>query len=171
MADSAFGRMNISLPTDLKREMDAVKDVNWSNVAAEAFRLKLLEIRSSQKGATMQQVVNRMKAAAKLEESAEHRAGKQAGEKWARDTATPAQLRRLAEIRDELFVGVPDTFGWPGILYVTFHKGADVDRAEVNGYWSSVLGEKDAERIYEEQFASAFVEGALAVWAIVEPQL
>lgn len=43
-------RMNISVPTDLKREMEELKtkgfDINWSKIATTAFRQMMFKIKT-----------------------------------------------------------------------------------------------------------------------------
>ena len=38
-------------------------------------------------------------------------------------------------------------------------------------FWAAVLGEKEMERIEDDNFAQGFVEGALAVWRQVRCKL
>lgn len=37
--------ITLSVPTDLKKEMDTSKDINWSEVAREAIRTKVLQLK------------------------------------------------------------------------------------------------------------------------------
>jgi hypothetical protein len=55
-------------------------------------------------GEKMEDVVARMKAAQELEANESYQKGREAGESWARDNATPKQLRRLRSYVD-LFQG------------------------------------------------------------------
>lgn len=41
---SRRAQFRISVPTDLKRRMDATKDINWSQAAAQAFEALLDEL-------------------------------------------------------------------------------------------------------------------------------
>src|SRR5205809_1051596 len=98
MAEPGATRTNISLPRDLKARMDAVTEpVNWSAVAAQAFEAKLAELNARKEGATMEDVIARLKAADALDNKTEFQAGLKNGESWAEKTARPRQLRRLEE--------------------------------------------------------------------------
>lgn len=89
-------RVNISVPAKLKHQMDETDpSVNWSGVAAEAFRAKLTDLQARAVGKSMKDVVGRLKAAHELEKNQLHREGVQIGEKWAKETASPRQLWRL----------------------------------------------------------------------------
>src|SRR5262249_33698927 len=89
-------RTNISVPRDLKARMDAVAErINWSAIATEAFRAKLLELESKQEVDKMDEVIARLRAADELDCREDYRAGRDAGETWARKAARPKQLRSL----------------------------------------------------------------------------
>jgi hypothetical protein len=167
--------MNISLPGDLKAEMDAVKEsVNWSNVAAEAFRRALLDLASSRKGKNMEDVIKRLKAAAVLEEDTYFEDGKTAGTQWAKDEARPSQLRRLEDSFSRSpgpFEGEPDAYGWAGVVYFLINGDRQADRHEINDFWERVLGEDDRDRIYEPRFAEGFAAGAVELWESVQSHL
>src|SRR5262245_29361945 len=98
---SKVHRTTISIPADLKEQMDAVTDkVNWSGVAAAAFRAKLFEIQSrGRSSVSKQDVVNRLKALKEQEKAEEFEDGKAAGRAWAERTATPKELERLVTFR------------------------------------------------------------------------
>src|SRR5690349_19928782 len=81
-------RTTITVPADLKDRMDATgSSVNWSAVAARAFEVKLAEINARKKGATMDDVITRMKAADEADANEARQEGKEAGEQWARTEA------------------------------------------------------------------------------------
>src|SRR4051794_7369221 len=92
-------RTTISIPQDLKEQMDAVKDqVNWSAVAARAFQAKLFEIQARKaKSMSKEDVVKRLRALQEQEGEEEYAEGKQAGREWAERQAKPRELRRLAD--------------------------------------------------------------------------
>lgn len=166
-------RMTITMPAVLKEEMESVKDeVNWSGVAAEAFRGKLLELTSQRKGTTMTEVIERMKAAEELERNHDYAEGKKAGTTWAQKTATPKQLRRLEQEYNpsESLTGEPNAFGWAGVVFWLIF--GDVDhRNELNDFWESTLGENDSNKINEVSFAEGFIDGAIEVWEAVKHKL
>jgi hypothetical protein len=180
MGEEGSIRANVSLPRELKRQMDAVTEpVNWSAVAAGAFRAKLLELESRKEGKTMDDVVARLRAADEMDRSEDYQEGRQAGEEWARDYARPRHLRRLRELADEPEFGLRnlDVFangGNNGIawdLYRYLHPRQDVDRVAVKVFWEEVLGDDGADRMEDVTFARGFCEGALDVWGKVEKKL
>jgi hypothetical protein len=168
-------RTNISLPRELKDRMDKVSArVNWSAVAAEAFRRKLLELESVKKGAqTMDELVARLREADELDRNETYQDGWKAGEYWAKRRARPRQLRRLDRIVRGDPEGVKDklaSFASPDEqgIRILLHQcidGGDPSQAEARDFWELVLGDGDAmSAIDDEDFACGFVEGALDVW-------
>jgi len=102
MREKGFARTTISIPSILKEEMEAVASKeNWSAIAAEAFRRRLIELKAEKEGKSMDEVITRMKAAAELEANQDYQEGHQMGEKWAKGKATPRQLRRLQALMDD----------------------------------------------------------------------
>ena len=98
MSENA-SRMNISIPAELKHRMDAVaSEINWSAVAVEAFKGKLLELQNQKKAGTIEEVIARMRAADELDKNTAYQAGRQAGERWVREAARPRQLRDLERL-------------------------------------------------------------------------
>jgi hypothetical protein len=166
---------NITVPAELRKEMDGVEGANWSQVATEAFRAKVLEFRSQTGGETMDDVLKRMKAAAERDANADRAAGKVAGRDWVvRQVghASPKQLRRLDEASDRecLFDGEPDAFGWVGSLYRAITDDGQFDRSTLDEFWEAVL-RYEPKRIYDQDFAEGFVEGALDAWHPIERQM
>src|SRR5262245_37714343 len=90
-------RTTISIPEDLKEQMDAIGDgVNWSAIAARAFQAKVFEMQA-RKGGKMKKadIVKRRKAGQEAD-SEDYDDGKAAGRAWAEQQATPKELQRLA---------------------------------------------------------------------------
>lgn len=176
-ASAGAVRMNISVPGDVKRTMEATTEaVNWSKVAAEAFRGKLLELQSQRKGATMEEVLNRLRAAAEVEEGEARAAGHKAGESWAKEDAKPSELRRLysavfeapnAPNDVDAFVSDLNEGGREvGILSVMTGQ-IYTDAENVLGQLGNALARmKDSHG-----FAVGFVDGATDVWHNVREQL
>src|SRR5947207_11274298 len=118
-----MARTTISLPDDLKAEMDkAAADANWSAIAADAFRSELNQIKArnaARKGKPMQAAIERLKASKqKYEEEATGR-GHGAGIKWARDEADYGELKSLAlnwqqtdSCETNNALGAPGVFLW-----------------------------------------------------------
>src|SRR5437588_127657 len=176
MATDAAVRMNISVPHSLKRDMDAVDSpVNWSAVAADAFRDKLLEIASRRGARTIDEVVRRLKAAQARETNANYRAGKAAGEKWARDGATPRQLRKMAKAAGEGFEFMEDPAGVRQdavrVAEIVINEG-EVRWRDLARYESYLSGiGLTAESMEDKAYLEGFVAGATELWEKVSGKL
>jgi hypothetical protein len=166
--------MNISVPADLKKEMDRIKeDVNWSAVAAEAFREHLLRLSASRKGTKMEDVIARLKAATELEENEDFQAGHEIGERWAKSAAKPKQLGRLSDAfnsHEGLFVGSPlAPYGWSDLVYNAIH-GQMHDPSERSCFWENMTNENGA-LADDEDWLRGFCAGASEVWDQVADRL
>jgi hypothetical protein len=177
-------RTTITIPPDVKARMEAAGDaVNWSAVAAAAFRAKLLELDSKKEVGTMSDVIERLRASKKKRCDELYQQGRKAGESWAKQSAEAHELMRLAE-------GPPDSSrytwdGWLGVydnglnrgvatgLYgdITGQDQRDVDRHSAEAFWEQAVGDRGAERIADHSFALGFIEGATAVWETVADKL
>lgn len=121
---------------------------------------------------TREQSVERLHAAAEADARQDYQEGKAAGRAWATDDARPKQLRRLE--RDysphETFACEPDAYGWAGLVHNLLNNDFS-DRSELNEFWARVLGDRDADRIHDEDFARGFVEGAIEFWEEVQHEV
>jgi hypothetical protein len=178
MGESQQGviRMNISVPRELKARMDAEEGVNWSAVASGAFEGKLLEVASKKGVEDMDDVVARMKAAEQLESKEDYKAGFDAGQAWAKETATPKELRRVEKYIDRVAAEptvnwweLEGTWGPSFFVWVAWpDRKGDEDAAE--SFWEQALGD-DAERIKDPDFLRGFGDGAMDIWAKVKRKL
>jgi hypothetical protein len=87
-------RMNISLPDDLKRQMDEISGVNWSEEARGAFEV-VVQRHKPIEGTEMEQVINRLRASKEEAEKQEEGKGFEEGQAWAKNEATFVQLRDI----------------------------------------------------------------------------
>ena len=177
MADkNGVFRMNISIPRQLKRRMDDVKNPpNWSAVAGKAFQAKLLELESTKEAKDMKSVIERLRAAAQLEADEDYQAGFLAGKQWAEQTATPKQLHRVDEC---LAAGTAwahvdadscAPYGLGGWFAIAVRP--ELRRDEIEQWWDSVLGHGSQVPLKEPGFLRGFGEGALDVWRKVKDKL
>lgn len=173
-----FKRMTISISAILKKEMDAINGVNWSAVAARAFEAELVEVRARKETATMDDVIERLKAADKEDASEAFANGKEAGDTWARQQGRPKQLRRLAEFPGDPTYTISDMLGVfcngmnSGIACGLFDwMKPHGDQSETRDFWDGILGDGGMELIEDEDFALGFFAGALEVWGKVEDKL
>jgi hypothetical protein len=180
-------RTTISIPDDLKEQMDAIGDrVNWSAVAAQAFRAKVFEIQA-RKGTKMKKadIVKRMKAAQEAD-TEDYDDGKQAGREWAASQATPKALRRLTAYmqkydhepmgHDWWDVGSPHwNAPWGAVDNITFairpKLKEDQDEQGIRSFWEEVLGDETAHYIQDSDFLHGFGDGAREVWEEVSDEL
>jgi len=172
-------RMNITTPAEVKQQMDAAVGVNWSAVATAAFRTKLLEIRSirsQEEELPMEDVIARMKAAKVLDANEDRQSGLEAGRGWAKATARPRDLTRLAKAVVDAdgngggdancFVGVCENGSNDGVVVGLCEAilGSPKHWSDAESFWEDVLGEGGVEKIGEPDFAKGFIDGALEVW-------
>jgi hypothetical protein len=172
--------VSIYVPADLKRRMDKTKEaVNWSSLACAAFEMKLGEIAAKKKEKDMEDVIQRLRAAA-LEEGAEaYSAGVAQGQAWARDFAKPSQLKRLSsQMRDfgddwdRYMEGESDYTEAELLAFDILGNLEDGhDRADAAAFWRESLGADSAEQVADDEFLRGFVEGSLDIWRQVQRRL
>jgi len=171
-------RVNISVPKALKAHMEnAGERTNWSAVAVEAFKAKLLQIESEAKGAEqMEDVIKRLKAAQEADANNDHLAGRAAGERWVKTRARPKQLRSLQMAVEDaggseelLYQGGGEPYP-PATLWSAINVDKELDVGEMNAFWEVVLDPVPG-RIENPDFAAGFIDGALDLWEKVEDQV
>ena len=167
-------RTSISIPADLKRRMDKVKNVVWSHVAAEAFEAKLREVEQKKKEQAMQtdmdKVAERLRKAAADEGGEAEAAGVKAGREWAKDRATPKQLQRLAQLPDEFFDGEPEAplSMLEALASVVVDPSVDTSSA-MACLW---IDDEDEQRYCNDaDFCRGFKMGAVEVWEAVQGKI
>jgi hypothetical protein len=183
MGEQGVVRTNISVPRKLKARMDkAGERVNWSAVAAQAFEQKLLELESTKEVGPMEDVIERLRAATKLEQSIDYEAGFDAGETWAKKRAMPKQLRRLADYICGSEAAGSDWWdvdgNWNGpwgatgyfALQVLGLNPNEADATAAVEFWRRALGDTST-RIKDADFFHGFGDGASAVWEKVQDKL
>jgi hypothetical protein len=176
-------RTTISIPRDLKEEMDALGDqVNWSAVAAAAFRAKVFEVQNRRRESmSKEDVIKRMRTADE-NDTEDFDGGKQAGREWAERDASPKELRRLVRYMKG-FDSYPGVSWWdvdanwsgPGGAADRFVWAAwpsrKEDRTASGEFWESALGEDNVDRVEDSDFLRGFGEGAAEVWDEVKDEL
>jgi hypothetical protein len=173
-------RLGLTLPPELKKEMDEVpEEVNWSAVAAEAFRRKLTQLQSEREATTMEEVIGRMRADEKLNDDAMHKEGRQAAEQWVmKRRAKPKELRRL----DKAMEPFDHSSGYyVSVMANGMNRGPAVgiardlfgDKYDASLFWKGVIGLGDdwRETADDVNFADGFVEKAMELWEQIEPKL
>ncbi len=147
-----MARMSISMPDQLKVEMDAIGSVNWSALAVEAFQRV---VRKSRKVEAMntEQVVERLRASYEETKSVEQEEGHAAGVEWASTTAEADELIWL-EANDEL-----------AALRLHEWRVSDspFEEYDLQDFWG--------ESKPSHAFVEGFVEGAIEAWENVKDQV
>jgi hypothetical protein len=174
-------RTTISVPGDLKARMARVKEpVNWSALACRAFEDKLAEIAARKENKAMTDVVERLRASLRDEQSESFNEGHEAGTKWAENAATPAQLKRLESFQkttktesqrewEHWFSSQGTRARWVDLVAVI--QDNRIHRARrAQEFWIAVFG-KMIQKLGDGDFLRGFVEGALGLWAKVQEQL
>jgi hypothetical protein len=172
MGKTRYQRTTVTIPPDLKKRMDAVKeDVNWSAVASHAFEEKLIEIASRKGKQDMNDVIQRLRASKGRCEDKHFKEGETAGRKWAKERAEVDELERL------------DAWDWNRVFdaecpsaaavhfYYKLHPERGRDIRAANDFWSNQLGEYGDTLLEDPMFLKGFVNGALDVWHEVKDKL
>jgi hypothetical protein len=186
-----FFRTTISVPRELKRQMDAVKEpVNWSAIACRAFEEKLAEIITKKEEKTMFAIIQRLRAS---KPDIIYQQGQADGRRWASERAEYEDLLRLERLYeakragrdwedffdrgyDEASVGehliqvvYPPLS--PGICKIGGIVGdPEGCSCAYNDFWKSYVGE-DASKIDNPSYIRGFAEGALTLWREVKDKL
>jgi hypothetical protein len=171
-----MARTTISIPDDLKKRMDRVKEpVNWSAIAKEAFELKLGDLARNRKEKTMDNVVERLRASKIQRVNTITKEGQQAGAEWAKDTAEFDELERIDEVNtNEWFNGIPNApYGWCDYLaFMILGTREDELSGEVSrDFWEAAVGDASDSRLKSEEFLTGFIDGASEVYRSVASKL
>jgi hypothetical protein len=170
-------RMNITIPQRLKAQMDKLAEqVNWSNVAAEAFQRKIVEVQSARKRTmTKEKLIDRLRKAGK-DDLRGYETGHAAGRSWAETKALPRHLRNLERIQEKGFDEVYKDDEDPGspwgpadMLALNIDEGI-MSLDQCREFWKEAC-EGDASLIHSRDFARGLVAGAAEVWEEVKNDL
>ena len=93
-----YTRKTITVPMQLANQMSNVADVNWSQVASEAFKLKLVQLAQQEESKAMDDVINRLRESKSEGENSPYAKGVEGGELWARDHAAFHELERVVSL-------------------------------------------------------------------------
>jgi hypothetical protein len=169
-----MARTTISIPDDLKAEMDALgNEVNWSATAAEAFRAQIERIkvrRSRNEGKRMSAAIQRLKASKVDYEGEAHERGHEDGVRWAMERAEYAELKRLSEAWPQVdTTETIDALGAPGVfLRMILDEDDFGGRQSIEDFWTNLGKDSRDQDAYSFQYWDGFGEGALEVFEKVE---
>ena len=152
-----MARVTVYVPDDVKARMDeAGEDINWSALAQRAFVEAALSRAVRKDQSNMDKVVERLRASKERVMEADHRNGKTAGQRWAKQTAEYDQLERLSEYLEDN--NCEDVDCLRGLL--------DPDGDHRREFYEWVGRDHPSEN-----YVIGFVEGAVEVFDEVSPQL
>jgi hypothetical protein len=129
----------------------------------------MAEEKSMVKEKSMEEVISRLKAAAEEESKEDYQRGHDSGERWAKEEATPKQLRRLAK----WYVGndIPgDDDGKAGVIHDAINPAYSLSDEYMLIFWEEEVGVM-VDEIEDYDFAKGFVEGVLEVWDSVKDRV
>ena len=160
-----MARMNISVPDDLRAQMDQHDHTNWSSVAQRAFEQHLIHLKSRMETTTMEDVIERLRASKQANEEEEKKSGHEAGRQWAMKFAEYHQLERVVEIDWE---GVDSLDQVPHhVLAMAAMADDEAGYHDVENFWKETVG----VRIPTGVLISAFQDGVLEVWQEVSTKI
>lgn len=184
-------RTTISVPRELKRRMDAVKEtVNWSAIACRAFEEKLAEIATKKEEKTTFDIIQRLRA---TKPDLIYQQGQADGRRWASEQAEYEDLLRFEQFYEKQQVGrewekfFDDDYGEAPVgerLMRVVYPPLSLGICKLGGmpgvpdgcsyayedFWKSYVGE-DVSKINRPYYVRAFAEGALALWREVKDKL
>ncbi len=159
-------RINLSIPDNMRAAIDGVGDrINWSAIAQDAFRRALVMHKlSTEKGANMDNVIERLRLSEQDRAKEDHASGLAQGKVWAEKYASARDLRALAREDDQLSTNHVE---WTLDIFTTVFPPDDDRNLE------EFFEENDRGAVEEpsDETVAGFVEGALGVWREVEGKL
>lgn len=151
-----MARINLSIPDELKEQMDTFPDENWSRVAQEAFATHLLI--TQLKGTDMQAAgIERLRASKRTNSEREHAEGVELGKEWALNYAEYQDLEAVAKLGES----IGGEWCAPG---AAFHV-LEAIGADGNSYEDTVnMFETDEP---SDELIEGFIQGAAEIFAHV----
>jgi hypothetical protein len=122
MKGNRMAAMNISVPDDLRKRMDGVSGVTWSQVAAKAFELEVNSRTMGKDNDDMTAAIKRLKASRQKAEQEDRASGLEHGRIWAMNDAEWAGLCAVTRIGEHT---EDDDFTYLG--YVLQEHGYDAE--------------------------------------------
>jgi len=155
-----MAKLNIYVPDELKQRMDAVGDINWSDVARPSF-YAALATHEQRRNPSMQNAIERLRASKEETIKQDELQGKRDGRYWAENSASYEQLRRVAKIDIGLLAG--DALD-------VFRGAVDPHHQLQDDEFKNIFGDP-AHIEMSDEYVEAFIEGAQEFWEEVEHEL
>jgi len=170
-------RTTITLAPDLKAQMDAYdQPVNWSNVAAVAFKDHIAKGASDKEKLTMSEVIARLKASKRETADQNYRWGHDAGVAWASKEASFTELEKLdincsgiKEADWERFASSANELTVADHFLLRFDPINFDDELDRQSWWTARTNDPDS--MSDRSFVQGFAEGALSIWRQVKSQV
>ncbi|NLY03165.1 MAG: hypothetical protein GXY83_44520 [Rhodopirellula sp.] len=128
--------------------------------------------------------IERLRASKRKTDSAEYRAGREDGVKWAMNRAEAFELQRLEELRaeiedspncdwEEYFTDDSQTYSAAERLYFSVHPEHEGNRDVAKWFWDKAIGDDDqADRNRDSGvFLRGFADGAIDFWLEVKDKI
>lgn len=170
-------RMSIYVPEALHARIQTYgEDVNWSEVAQQAFEQKLGELAAAKIKKDMKDTIDRLRASKAKAQGAHANAAKAVAEVWCKDKAEYDQIKRVAEIRESYGMDF-DKVDWDheslGKCIAEAAFGQDLSWDEISSFWESVSpsgSTLDLSKV-DKAFCYGFLDAVETFFAEVEAQL
>jgi hypothetical protein len=172
--ETAMPNMNIYIPDDLKARMDeraggdGGSNPKWSRIAQQAFER---ELAATQKGDSMEAVVERLRASKAKIEEVEKPEWIGFGRDWASNEAEYEELERVGALDFDSYDDENDRRGVHRLhdLAVAMLDNPNPDRGELEDLIEKLTG--DEKKHPSGRQIGWFVEGAQAVWTQVQDHI
>lgn len=153
-----MAKLNLYVPDELKKRMDAVSDVNWSDITRPAL-LSALATLEQHRSPDMTTTIERLRASKAESLKRDELEGQTHGREWAEQHADYDELRRLSELSQEAINADP--------LQV-LARAVDPDD-QLDSLKEYCFGDADAN--VSDAYISAFIAGAVRLFNEVAPKL
>jgi hypothetical protein len=164
-----MARTTISLPDDLKKEMEQY-DENWSSLAASAFQTRIDQLKAQQQlreGKSMSVAIERLKRSRKTFALGAESRGHKAGTDWALTKAAYADLKAIHDYvkrnDDDYEIDLYESEN-PARHFYSMIAGEGDFSPHMNGFLETVGLAKDDIDSSSPSFWLGFGEGAIEVF-------
>jgi hypothetical protein len=157
---SVVAKINLYVPDELKVRMDAVGDVNWSDVARPAFYSALATL-EHRRNPDMNSAIERLRASKAESLKRDELGGRTDGRAWAERDADYDELRRLSELLPEAI--------YHDALAALMRAVDPEDELDLGDFKNHCFGDPDAN--VSDAYVVAFIKGAVGFFGEVADKL
>jgi predicted transcriptional regulator len=167
-----MARTTISIPDDLKAEMDTLgEQVNWSATAADAFRAEIQRVKiqkAKTEGKKMNAAIERLKQSKEQYVKDAGDRGRSDGTVWAMNKAEYGQLKGLAAAWPEIETTDTDDPMGPACVLVSIINPDDYNSTAVNAFWNDLGKERNDVDWNSSDYWDGFIEAAVEFFESAE---